>query len=374
MRSRRALPRSNSKAPGRRARRPCRAQRRSPRPRLNLRRHQRLPRPSHLPRPSRLPRRNPIPRRYRPRRPAAEPERVVSFEEKFGTRWTVWIGGVALALGGIFLVKYSIEAGLIGPRLRLFFGALARGRACCWRRMGAPAKAARRLRRAARRRHPEHPDRRRHHRRLCHGLCGLRALRLPRSGLCLRAARRGGAGDARRGAAARSGARGARPCRRLRDAAARRLDRAELLGALHLSRGGDGGRIRARSHAAVAMAGADRRRLRFLLAAAGHPGQRRRGAGGASVPRRGGLCAVGRADRRRTVLWPVVRARKDRSALRRSRCRSMALARSSWCSRAGTTPRRSPSSPCSRSPPSPLPGAPTPRPAPCRLQRCLPAS
>jgi uncharacterized membrane protein len=47
-----------------------------------------------------------------------------SFEEKFGTRWTVWIGGVALALGGIFLVKYSIDAGLIGPRLRLFFGAL----------------------------------------------------------------------------------------------------------------------------------------------------------------------------------------------------------------------------------------------------------
>ncbi len=55
---------------------------------------------------------------------AAEPDRVVSFEEKFGTRWTVWIGGVALALGGIFLVKYSIEAGLIGPGLRLFFGAL----------------------------------------------------------------------------------------------------------------------------------------------------------------------------------------------------------------------------------------------------------
>ncbi len=53
-----------------------------------------------------------------------EPERVISFEEKFGTRWTVWIGGVALALGGIFLVKYSIEAGLIGPGLRLFFGAL----------------------------------------------------------------------------------------------------------------------------------------------------------------------------------------------------------------------------------------------------------
>ena len=55
---------------------------------------------------------------------AAPPERVVSFEEKFGTRWMVWIGGVALALGGIFLVKYSIEAGLIGPGVRLFLGAL----------------------------------------------------------------------------------------------------------------------------------------------------------------------------------------------------------------------------------------------------------
>jgi uncharacterized membrane protein len=54
--------------------------------------------------------------------PPADQEPAQSFEEKFGTRWTVWIGGVALALGGIFLVKYSIEAGLIGPGMRLFFG------------------------------------------------------------------------------------------------------------------------------------------------------------------------------------------------------------------------------------------------------------
>ena len=59
-----------------------------------------------------------------PPAPAAEPEPEIGFEERFGTRWTVWIGGVALALGGIFLVKYTIEAGLIGPRLRLIFGAL----------------------------------------------------------------------------------------------------------------------------------------------------------------------------------------------------------------------------------------------------------
>ncbi len=46
------------------------------------------------------------------------------FEERFGTRWVVWVGGLALALGGIFLVRYSIEQGLIGPGLRVFFGAL----------------------------------------------------------------------------------------------------------------------------------------------------------------------------------------------------------------------------------------------------------
>ena len=36
----------------------------------------------------------------------------------------VWIGGLALALGGIFLVRYSIEQGLLGPGMRVFFGAL----------------------------------------------------------------------------------------------------------------------------------------------------------------------------------------------------------------------------------------------------------
>jgi uncharacterized membrane protein len=56
-----------------------------------------------------------------PIQPAA-PE--VSLEERFGTRWVVWVGGVALALGGIFLVRYSIEAGLLGPKVRLFLGML----------------------------------------------------------------------------------------------------------------------------------------------------------------------------------------------------------------------------------------------------------
>jgi uncharacterized membrane protein len=52
----------------------------------------------------------------------AEPER--SFEERFGTQWVVWVGGVALALGGIFLVRYSIEQGWIGPGVRIFLGGL----------------------------------------------------------------------------------------------------------------------------------------------------------------------------------------------------------------------------------------------------------
>ena len=58
-----------------------------------------------------------------PARVAGAPA-MPGFEERFGTRWTVWVGGIALALGGIFLVRYSIEQGLIGPGLRIVFGAL----------------------------------------------------------------------------------------------------------------------------------------------------------------------------------------------------------------------------------------------------------
>jgi len=57
-------------------------------------------------------------------RPASPPKSDTSFEEQFGTRWVVWVGGLALALGGIFLVRYSIEAELIGPGLRIVLGLL----------------------------------------------------------------------------------------------------------------------------------------------------------------------------------------------------------------------------------------------------------
>lgn len=44
------------------------------------------------------------------------------FEQQFGARLPVWIGGVALALAGFFLVKYSIETGLLSPMVRIMLG------------------------------------------------------------------------------------------------------------------------------------------------------------------------------------------------------------------------------------------------------------
>jgi uncharacterized membrane protein len=56
--------------------------------------------------------------------PASAGISSTDFEERFGTRWVVWVGGVALALGGIFLVRYSIEQGLLGPEVRTLLGGL----------------------------------------------------------------------------------------------------------------------------------------------------------------------------------------------------------------------------------------------------------
>ena len=45
-------------------------------------------------------------------------------ETALGTRWAVWVGGLALALGGVFLIRYTIEAGIFGPEVRLALAAL----------------------------------------------------------------------------------------------------------------------------------------------------------------------------------------------------------------------------------------------------------
>jgi uncharacterized membrane protein len=47
-----------------------------------------------------------------------------SFEERFGAQLPIWVGGIALAFGGFFLVRYSVEAGLIGPGLRVILALL----------------------------------------------------------------------------------------------------------------------------------------------------------------------------------------------------------------------------------------------------------
>src|SRR6202140_5333207 len=57
-----------------------------------------------------------------PARGPAQP--AMGLEERFGTQWVVWVGGLALALGGFFLVRYSIEQGLVGPGVRVTLGAL----------------------------------------------------------------------------------------------------------------------------------------------------------------------------------------------------------------------------------------------------------
>jgi uncharacterized membrane protein len=55
---------------------------------------------------------------------ARPPAAKADIETALGTRWAVWVGGIALALGGVFLIRYSIEAGIFGPGVRLTMAAL----------------------------------------------------------------------------------------------------------------------------------------------------------------------------------------------------------------------------------------------------------
>jgi uncharacterized membrane protein len=57
-----------------------------------------------------------------PAAPPPLPPAAPGFEERVGTRWVVWLGGLTLALGGFFLVRYSIDAGLLGPGVRTLLG------------------------------------------------------------------------------------------------------------------------------------------------------------------------------------------------------------------------------------------------------------
>lgn len=47
-----------------------------------------------------------------------------SFEEEIGARWAVWVGGLTLALGAIFLLRFAVEAGVFTPSMRVGLAAL----------------------------------------------------------------------------------------------------------------------------------------------------------------------------------------------------------------------------------------------------------
>lgn len=49
-------------------------------------------------------------------------KKEISFEQQFGARLPVWIGGIALALAGFFMVKYSIENNILSPAVRIVLG------------------------------------------------------------------------------------------------------------------------------------------------------------------------------------------------------------------------------------------------------------
>lgn len=61
--------------------------------------------------------------------PAAAPAPVPpppreGFEQRLAQRWLVWLGGVALALGGAFVVKAAVDQGWFGPVVRLLLALL----------------------------------------------------------------------------------------------------------------------------------------------------------------------------------------------------------------------------------------------------------
>src|SRR5207247_7838323 len=54
----------------------------------------------------------------------AAPPPTRSLEESLTSRWFVWLGAVAVALSGTFLVKYAIDEGWLGPATRCVLGFL----------------------------------------------------------------------------------------------------------------------------------------------------------------------------------------------------------------------------------------------------------
>jgi uncharacterized membrane protein len=58
-------------------------------------------------------------------KPTPPIKKKINFERQFGALLPVWIGGIALALSGLFLVKYSLENNLLSPAVRVIIGAIS---------------------------------------------------------------------------------------------------------------------------------------------------------------------------------------------------------------------------------------------------------
>ncbi len=54
--------------------------------------------------------------------PPKPPKPIRDMEQALASRWFVWIGGVAIAVGGLLFVKYAYDNGLISPTLQIILG------------------------------------------------------------------------------------------------------------------------------------------------------------------------------------------------------------------------------------------------------------
>lgn len=59
-----------------------------------------------------------------PRKPTRKPKPKLDLETLLGAKGSVWIGGLALLLGAVFLLRYTMEAGLLTPLMRVSLAGL----------------------------------------------------------------------------------------------------------------------------------------------------------------------------------------------------------------------------------------------------------
>lgn len=85
---------------------------------------ERAPTPEPEPEPQPEPRVVPPPAAPLGERPIPPQRPAIGFEELFGRKLPIWAGGVTLAVAGFLIVKYSIDAGLLSPAVRVVFGLL----------------------------------------------------------------------------------------------------------------------------------------------------------------------------------------------------------------------------------------------------------